>query len=97
MDDPAYITLHCSYLPAIFIVLSVSTVVNEVKRCHHCGVDEPAFLAAAALLFAVEANLVEAEIPDWPEKTLVQVARLMADVSKKDPSSLGETPLTEDL
>ena len=64
----------------------VSVVMEMIKQSQDCKVTEPRFVAAADLLFALEANLPESEIPDWPEATLRQVMRLMLWSSVKDNS-----------
>jgi hypothetical protein len=62
----------------------ISTVMEIMKQCQDSKVTEPRFIKAADLMFAVEANISETEIPDWPERTLEQAARLMFDCSAED-------------
>lgn len=62
----------------------ISTVMEITEQCQDCKATEPRFIKAADLLFAVEANMPETEIPDWPERTLQQVACNMLDCSAID-------------
>jgi hypothetical protein len=62
----------------------ISTVMEIMKQCQDSKATELRFIKAADLLFAVEANLPETEIPDWPERTLQQAIRLMLDCSAAD-------------
>ena len=62
----------------------VSAVMKKMKECQDSKVTEPRFVTAADSLFAVEANLPESEIPDWPEATLQQVLLLMLRFSVID-------------
>jgi hypothetical protein len=62
----------------------ISTVMEIMRQYHHSEVTDPRFINAAELMFAVEANIPETEIPDWPGSTLQQVARLMLDCSATD-------------
>jgi hypothetical protein len=51
----------------------ISTVLKGMQQCQNSKVTEPLFVTMANSLFAIEANIPEAEIPDWPEATLQQV------------------------
>ncbi len=59
----------------------ISTVLGILKNCEDSEVTETRFIAAADVLFAVEANLPETEIPDWQPATLRQIFRLMIQIS----------------
>jgi hypothetical protein len=50
-----------------------STVLQIMIQCQGSEVTDPCFLNAVDSLFAIEANIPETEVPDWPEATLTQL------------------------
>lgn len=63
---------------------NIFTVTEIMEQCQDSEVKDPRFTDAADLLYAVEANMPETEIPDWSEKTLQQIVRLMLNCSAID-------------
>ena len=58
-----------------------------LEKCQDCKANDPRFILASDTLFAIEANIPEEEIPDWPGKTLKQLVLLMAQLSVTDNGS----------
>jgi hypothetical protein len=50
-------------------------------NCEGSKVTEPQFIAASDLVFAIEASLPEADVPDWESATLRQLILLMLRIS----------------
>ena len=61
----------------------ISTAMKILEGCRGKSPFAPEFSAAADLLFAIEANLPESEIPDWKSETLQQVFLFMLQTSNE--------------
>jgi hypothetical protein len=61
----------------------ISSVEKVLQDCQNSKETEPQFVAAANVMFAVEASLPEADIPDWNPKTLRQLILLMLQLSNR--------------